>query len=115
MSTEVRFCRECRAATPHVVLNGRDVAAHLCQRCLLQWTSQHETQEKAKGRRIFNREGEAKMETRSVEVKSKTKIVCYEVCCQACNLSQIYHGKSHTRCIHCLFPLDLRKLKPKYQ
>ena len=49
MPTEMRFCRECREVTAHVLVNGRDVTAHLCQRCLLQWASQLEAEEKAKG------------------------------------------------------------------
>jgi|GEM_PF-2296630 hypothetical protein len=55
------------------------------------------------------------MEAQSMKVKPKTKISYYEIACEACNLSQFYHGKSHTKCIHCMAPLDLRKLKPKYQ
>jgi hypothetical protein len=55
------------------------------------------------------------METQTIKVKPKTRISYYEIACEACNLSQFYHGKSHTKCIHCMAPLDLRKLKPKYQ
>jgi predicted nucleic-acid-binding Zn-ribbon protein len=55
------------------------------------------------------------MPAETVKVKPKTKISYYEICCKACNLSQFYHGKSHTKCIHCLTPLDLRNLRPKYQ
>jgi hypothetical protein len=55
------------------------------------------------------------MESRGIEAKPKAKIVYYEVCCEACNLFQIYRGTAHTRCVHCLAPLDLSKLKPKYQ
>ena len=55
------------------------------------------------------------MQTQGAEPKPKTRIVAYKVCCEACNLSQIYHGKDHTRCIHCLTPLDLSKLKPNYE
>jgi ribosomal protein S27E len=54
------------------------------------------------------------MEAQTIKVKPKTKISYYEIACEACNLSQFYHGKSHTKCIHCMAPLDLRKLKPKY-
>jgi hypothetical protein len=60
-------------------------------------------------------EGEPEMEGRSIEAKPKPKIAYYEVCCEACNLFQIYRGTTHTRCVHCLAPLDLSKLKPKYQ
>jgi hypothetical protein len=55
------------------------------------------------------------MQTQSVAVKAKAKVLRYQICCAACNMSQTYHGKSHTRCIHCRSMLDLRKLKPKYQ
>ncbi|MCI0422420.1 MAG: hypothetical protein L0387_37595 [Acidobacteria bacterium] len=55
------------------------------------------------------------MRAQSVKAIPKTRIVAYEACCEACNLLQIYHGKDHARCIHCLTPLDLSKLKPKYQ
>ncbi len=48
-------------------------------------------------------------------IKLKPKISYYEISCEACNLSQFYHGKSHTKCIHCMSPLNLRKLKPKGQ
>jgi len=53
------------------------------------------------------------MQTQSAEPKPKTRIVLYELCCDVCNLLQIYHGKRHTRCIHCQTPLDLKKLKRK--
>ena len=55
------------------------------------------------------------MQTQSAEAKPKTRIVACKICCEVCNLSQHYHGKDHTRCIHCLTPLDLSKLKPKYE
>ncbi len=55
------------------------------------------------------------MESQTTKIKPKTKICYYEISCDACNLGQFYHGKSHTKCIHCMTPLDLRKLKPKYQ
>ncbi|PYV84937.1 MAG: hypothetical protein DMG05_23700 [Acidobacteria bacterium] len=48
-------------------------------------------------------------------LRPKSKIACYEICCEACNLSQIHHGPTHVHCIHCKTRLDLRKLKPKYQ
>lgn len=54
------------------------------------------------------------MEAQTIRVKPKSKISHYEIACETCNLSQFYHGKSHTKCIHCMAPLDLRKLKPKY-
>ena len=53
------------------------------------------------------------MQTQTIKVKSKTKILYYEISCETCHLSQSYHGKSHHRCIHCMTPLDLRKLKSK--
>ena len=52
------------------------------------------------------------MEPQTVGLKPKTKISYYEISCEACNLSQFYHDKSHTKCIHCMSPLDLRKLRP---
>ena len=55
------------------------------------------------------------MQTQRVEAKPKTRIVACKICCEVCNLSQNYHGKHHTRCIHCLTLLDLSKLKPKYE
>lgn len=55
------------------------------------------------------------MQTQRAEAKPKTRIVCHEICCEVCNLTQIHRDNSHIRCIHCLTPLDLRKLKPRYQ
>jgi hypothetical protein len=55
------------------------------------------------------------MQAQSIKVKPKTRISYYEILCEACNLNQFYHGKRHTKCIHCRTPLDLSKLKPKYQ
>jgi hypothetical protein len=71
--------------------------------------------EKRRGRKSEILRKENLMEAQTIKVKPKTKISYYEICCEACNLSQFYHGKRHTKCIHCMTPLDLRKLKPKYQ
>ena len=46
MPTEVRYCRECRAMTTHVVVRRKDLTAHLCQQCLLQLATQLEVTEK---------------------------------------------------------------------
>jgi len=55
------------------------------------------------------------MQTQTVKVNPKTKINYYQISCEACHLNQFYHGKRHTRCIHCGTSLDLRKVKPKDQ
>jgi hypothetical protein len=55
------------------------------------------------------------MQTQIIKVNPKTKISYYQISCEACHLNQIYHGKRHTKCNHCMTPLDLRKLKPKHQ
>ncbi len=55
------------------------------------------------------------MQPQRVEAKPKSKVVAYEISCEECNLVQIYRAKSTMRCIHCLTPLNLSKLKPKYQ
>jgi ribosomal protein S27E len=54
------------------------------------------------------------MQTQTVKINSKAKINYYQISCEACHLNQFYHGKRHTRCIHCGTALDLRKVKPKY-
>jgi hypothetical protein len=54
------------------------------------------------------------MQTQTGKVNPKTKIGYCEISCEACHLNQFYHGKRHTKCIHCGAPLDLRKVKPKY-
>jgi len=55
------------------------------------------------------------MQTQNFEQKPKPKIAYFEICCKACKLLQIYHGKTHTKCIHCRTPLDLKELKTRYQ
>jgi hypothetical protein len=55
------------------------------------------------------------IQSQNLKAKPKTKISYFEISCDACNLSQFYHGKNHTKCIHCMTRLDLRKLRPKYQ
>jgi hypothetical protein len=83
----------------------------------LFWTVGKSTQDERETRRSKSKpfRKENSMETQTIKVKPKTKISYYEIACETCNLSQFYHGKSHTKCIHCMAPLDLRKLKPKYQ
>ena len=55
------------------------------------------------------------MQTQNFEQKPKPKIAYFEICCKACKLLQIYHGKTHTKCINCRTPLDLKELKTRYQ
>ncbi len=116
MASEARFCRECGVVTQHVVVSGKDVMAQFCQECLVRWSTELDnTGKPMSGKLAPRQEGESKMQTKSAEAKPKRRIVAYEICCEVCNLSQHYHGKDHTRCIHCRTPLDLSKLKPKYE
>jgi len=55
------------------------------------------------------------MQPQVVYQKPKPKIAYYEICCKACRLLQIYHGKTDTKCVHCRTPLDLADLKTRYQ
>ena len=50
------------------------------------------------------------MEVQTIKANPKTKITYQKISCEVCNLSQFYHGKRHTKCIHCSAPLDLRKI-----
>jgi len=115
MSTEeMRHCTRCRTITAHEVITNRGIVALICHACFGRWANQPRIVENTTiEERIFQKENS--MEAQSIKVKPKTKISYYEIACEACNLSQFYHGKSHTKCIHCMAPLDLRKLKPKYQ
>jgi hypothetical protein len=116
MPSEIRYCRKCRSMTLHVAVRGKDVMAHLCEPCLLPWASPLDSKETtARAKLRFKQEGEPQMETRYPDPKEKPKMVLLKICCDACNSLQVYHGKSHTRCIHCHKPLDLSKVKTKYQ
>jgi predicted nucleic-acid-binding Zn-ribbon protein len=116
MSTEeMRHCTRCGTITAHEVITNRGIVASLCHACFGQMGKSIQTQREARppGTKLLRKENS--METQTIKVKPKTRISYYEIACEACNLSQFYHGKSHTKCIHCMAPLDLRKLKPKYQ
>ena len=71
MASEARYCRECRAVTEHVVVSSKDVTAHLCQVCLLRWSTELDLTEKPvsgqlaprQGRRIQNANPERGSET----------------------------------------------------
>jgi hypothetical protein len=114
MSTEeMRHCTRCGTITAHEVITNRGIVALLCHSCFGRWANQSRITKKHDDVRgeLFRKEN--LMEAQTIKVKPKTKISYYEIACEACNLSQFYHGKSHTKCIHCMAPLDLRKLKPK--
>ena len=71
MASEARYCRECRAVTQQVVASSKDVTAHLCQECLLRWSTELDLTEKPvsgqlaprQGRRIQNANPESRSET----------------------------------------------------
>jgi hypothetical protein len=46
MATEMRYCAECRAITPHEVLGGKGIAANLCRECVLRWAGQPEVKDR---------------------------------------------------------------------
>ncbi len=46
MPTEMRYCRECQAMTPHVVVSGKEITAHLCEECLWRWSTEIDVTEK---------------------------------------------------------------------
>jgi hypothetical protein len=47
LAAEVRYCRECRAVTPHLIVSRKDVTAYLCQKCLWRWATQLGATEKS--------------------------------------------------------------------
>lgn len=116
MSTEeMRHCAQCGMITPHEVISNRGIVALLCHSCFGQWANQSRASKKYYEPKSGLPRKEILVEPQNTKLKPKTKISYYEIVCEACNLSQFYHGKSHMKCIHCMAPLDLRKLKPRYQ
>jgi hypothetical protein len=71
MASEAHYCRECRAVTQHLVASSKDVAAHLCQECLLRWSTELDVKGKPvsgqvatrAGRRIQNANSKRRSET----------------------------------------------------
>ncbi len=108
MSTEeIRHCTRCGTMTTHEVITNRGIVASLCHACFGRWANQPRASEKHDNLTTRLLRKENLMEAQTIRVKPKTRISYYEIACEACNLSQFYHGKSHTKCIHCMAPLDL--------
>jgi hypothetical protein len=112
---KMRQCDRCGSITLHEVVISGGIEALLCHGCLRRWANCPGSRERQEDKRAKSSGKENLMQTRTTKLKLKPKINYYEISCETCNLSQFYHGKSHTRCIHCMTPLKLRKLKPKSQ
>jgi cytochrome c len=106
--------RSVRATTPHEVITNTGIAALLCHCCLRRWANHPGLRRSHEDTRVQIFRKGSLMQTQTDKVNPKTRISYYQISCEACHLNQFYHGKRHTKCIHCGAPLDLRKVKPNY-